>query len=167
MIRYYLTTILTLCFLLSINFLSAQGAEEEAQDTVAAVVVEEETEKEKKKKRKKTSPKSVFERRQETAVTISKEHFPLRLDASKKQLFTANYIDIHLVIDAVVRVCTGIEFHDGCWYLSTALAKRSELDDREWIVSQQEIDCQRVEVKRGKGGASIYIKDFNKKHLVK
>jgi hypothetical protein len=80
---------------------------------------------------------------------------------------TAKYIDIHLVIDAVVRVCTGVEFHDGCWYLSTALAKRSELDDREWIVSQQEIDYQRVKVKRRRGGASIYIKDFNKKYLAK
>ncbi len=47
------------------------------------------------------------------------------------------------------------------------VGERSELDDREWIVSQQEIDYQRVEVKRGKGGASIYIKDFNKKYLVK
>jgi hypothetical protein len=126
------------------------------------------TEEQKKKKAAvKKSSKSVFERRQEAAVTISKEHFPLRNDLSKYHLFVAKYIDMHLVIDAVVRVCTGVEFHHGFWCLSTALAKRSEIDDREWIISQQEIDYQRVKVKRGKGGASLYIKDFNKKCLVK
>jgi hypothetical protein len=124
------------------------------------------SEEEKKKKPAiKKSPKSVFERRQEAAVKISKEHFPLRSDPSKKHLFIAKYIDIHLVIDTVVRVCTGVEFHDGCWHLSTDLAKRSEIDDREWIISPLEIDNQIVEIKRGKGGASPYIKEFNKKYL--
>jgi hypothetical protein len=86
---------------------------------------ESEEEKKKKPASKKSPPKSVFERRQEVAATISKEHFPLRLHASKKHLFTAECINMHLVIDAVVRVCTGVEFHDGCWCLSTALAKRA------------------------------------------
>jgi hypothetical protein len=127
-----------------------------------------ESEEEKKKKpARKKSPKSVFERRQEAAVKISKEHFPLRLDASKKHLFIAKYIDIHLMIDMVVRVCTGLEFHDGCWHLKTALAKRSEIDDREWIIKSQlvETDYQRVEVKRAKGGTGQYIKGFNNKYL--
>lgn len=74
MIRYYLTTILTLCFLLSINFLSAQGAEEEAQDTVAAVVVEEETEKEKKKKSPFKDYKEVVTEDAETTTGLFKTH---------------------------------------------------------------------------------------------
>jgi hypothetical protein len=127
-----------------------------------------ESEEEKKKKPTgKKSPKSVFERRQEAAVKISKDHFPLRLDASKKHLFIAKYIDIHLVIDTVVRVCTGLQFHDGCWHLMTALANRSEIDDREWILKSPLVDTdyQRVEVKRKKGGAGPYIKEFNNKYL--
>ncbi len=32
---------------------------------------------------------------------LDEEHFPLRLDATKKHLFAAKYIDIHLVIDGL------------------------------------------------------------------
>ena len=85
-----------------------------------------ESEEERKKKlARKKSPKSVIERRQEAAVKISKEHFPLRSNPSTKHLFIAKYIDIHLMMNAVVRVCTGLEFHDECWHLTTALAKRT------------------------------------------
>jgi hypothetical protein len=67
----------------------------------------------------------------------------------------------------VVRVCTGIQFHNGCWHLTTVLAKLSKIDDREWIIClpQLETDTQRVEVKRVKGGSSHYIKYFNNRYL--
>jgi hypothetical protein len=32
---------------------------------------------------------------------LDEEHFPLRLDATKKHLFTAKHIDVHLVIDGL------------------------------------------------------------------
>jgi hypothetical protein len=32
---------------------------------------------------------------------LDEEHFPLRLDAAKKHLFTAKHIDMHLVIDGL------------------------------------------------------------------
>jgi hypothetical protein len=73
----------------------------------------------------------VFERRQEAAVKISNEHFPLFSDPSKKHVFVAKCIDTHVMIDKVVRAHTALEFHDGCWHSTTALAKRSEMDDRE------------------------------------
>jgi hypothetical protein len=41
----------------------------------------------------------------------------------------------------------------------------SVADDREWIMSRLKTDHQRVKAKRGKGGTSSYIKQFNKKHL--
>jgi hypothetical protein len=128
---------------------------------------ESEEEKKSKKPARKKSPKSIFERRQEAAVKISKEHFPLRSDPSKKHLFIAKYIDIHLMIDTIVRVCTGLEFHDGCWHLTTAFATQGEMDDREWIVSPHPVETNhhRVKVKRGRDGPSPYIKDFNKKYL--
>jgi hypothetical protein len=93
-----------------------------------------------------------------------KAHFALRRDPSKKHLFMAKYIAIHLEIDKVARVCVGLEFHDGCWHLNTVLAKRSEImDERDWTVCLPQLvaDNQRVEVKRSKGGSSSYIKDFN------
>jgi hypothetical protein len=111
------------------------------------------------KRRKKTatrkSRKSIFERRQDTAVKISKDHSPLCRDPSKKHIFLAKYIVIHLEIDTVVRVSMDIKFHDRCWYLSTVLAKQSEIDDREWIASlsdKLETDSQRVEVTKVNGG---------------
>jgi hypothetical protein len=107
--------------------------------------------------------KTVFQKKQEYAQSISKIHQAERSNLESEDLWLAKYIGMVMIVEGTTRIVTSVEFSHGknAWILKAQKAKQSEYDDREYLPEQGGDVCE-IDVKtHGKTSSNAYIKAFN------